>query len=121
MRVEFRKITEAGLPINIEQDELLLSGNVFKKSSKLFLFEGKLEGFLRHNCDICLSEIKINIDEDVKIWIGDEELPKLDEELPNGIEFFKGYADFKEVIISEIEAIKSDYFYCEKCQNNKGE
>ncbi len=33
------------------------------------------------------------------------------------MEFFDGNIDLKEVLESELEAFKSDYFYCEKCKN----
>ena len=38
-------------------------------------------------------------------------------ELSDTVEFFDGNIDLKEVFESELEAFKSDYFYCEKCKN----
>ena len=44
-----------------------------------------------------------------------------DDELSNTIEFYNGQIDTDEILISELEAYKSDYFYCDKCKILKGE
>ncbi len=78
---------------------------------------GKIFGSTLHNCDRCGEEFLLNLDEEVEVLVSDG-FAKPSEELENIIEFFDGNADFDEVFISELEAIKSDYFYCENC--NKG-
>ena len=40
-----------------------------------------------------------------------------EENLEDVVEFFDGFVNLEEVLTSEIEAFKSDYFYCDKCKN----
>lgn len=121
MRIAFRKIPLEGMSINLDRDELHLNAHIKKESATLLLCEGKLEGELLHQCDRCGESMKIRVDEAVLVWLSDQALPSSEEELPNAIEFFDGFVDFDELFTSELEAFKSDYFYCNNCQNIQGE
>ncbi|NLC28731.1 MAG: hypothetical protein GX780_08180 [Campylobacteraceae bacterium] len=117
MRIEFRKILAEGLSFSLEKEQVTFSAKVEKRTSNLLLCEGKMEGVMTHHCDRCGDALEIRVDEVVSVLISDQELHSSEDELPNGIEFFDGYADFSEVFNSELEAYKSDYFYCLKCQD----
>lgn len=116
MRIEFRKIPVDGLSCSLSKGKVDFNVKIEKKNSKLLLCEGKMEGLLPHQCDRCGDDMEVKVDEAIYLLVSDKELPSLEDELFNGIEFFDGYADFEEVFNSELESFKSDYFYCEKCQ-----
>ena len=56
-------------------------------------------------------------DEDVNLILSDGIYKDEEENLDDAVEFFDGFINLEEVLTSEIEAFKSDYFYCEKCKN----
>ena len=57
------------------------------------------------------------IDQDVELNLSDGIYKDSENELSDTMEFFDGNIYLKEVLESELEAFKSDYFYCEKCKN----
>jgi uncharacterized metal-binding protein YceD (DUF177 family) len=117
MRIAFRKIPPEGIDVKLKRDNLLLSVQTKKESATLLLCEGKMTGTLAHQCDRCGQPINLEVDEDVAVFISDQAMPSSQEELFDAIEFFDGFVDFEELFTSEIEAYKSDYFYCSNCQN----
>ena len=65
----------------------------------------------------CGDEFMLPIDQDVELNLSDGVYKDRENELSDTVEFFDGNIDLKEVFESELEAFKSDYFYCEKCKN----
>jgi len=121
MRIAFRKVPLEGVDVNLQRDDVFLHAHTKRESANMLLCEGKLEGELEHLCDRCGSPMVLKVDEVVSVWISDQALPPSEEELPNAIEFFDGFVDFEELFTSELEAFKSDYFYCKNCINIQGE
>ena len=117
MILEFSKLPKEEFDVHVEDDGLCLDLHVQKKSNTLALCTGELRGILNHQCDICGEPLQIALDEVVEIYASDKEATMDNDELLNIVEFFEGKIDFKEMLHGEVEAIKSDYFYCEKCQN----
>ncbi len=115
MRVEFRKIPTTNTPFSLDKDGVNYSG-VFKKlSPKMVEIDLNIFGELKHTCDGCLEDFKLKIDETSKLLINDGVYSGNDMDI---IESFDGFIDFDEIAQSEIESIKSDYHYCNKCKNN---
>lgn len=117
MKIAFAKIANNQIPFEIKKEDLKFSGNLKRVSSNLIDCTAGIEGSLAHNCDRCGEDIKLNLDENLKLIISDGIYKGSDENLDDVVEFFDGFVDLDEVFISEIEAYKSDYFYCEKCKN----
>ncbi len=114
MQVEFKKITKIPKEFELNLKNVKFFGE-FKKSlndSNLVEVNATLKGEIETNCDRCGEEFNLNIDE------------KLNLKVYNGI--YKGEDDvleveevinFEEILIGEIELIKSDYHICSKCEN----
>lgn len=117
MKIAFAKIANNQIPFEIKKEYLKFSGNLKRVSSNLIDCTASIEGSLAHNCDRCGEDIKLNLDENLKLIISDGIYKDSEETLDDVVEFFDGFVDLDEVFISEIEAYKSDYFYCEKCKN----
>ncbi|MBN2963431.1 DNA-binding protein [Sulfurospirillum sp. T05] len=118
MIIDFRKIPKEEFEIDVKEGEVSLKARVFKKKSNLLVCQGKISGTLEHHCDRCGAPLPVALDEAVEVWISDGAIP-LEEEghLLNLVEFFDGRVDFCAILHSEVEAIKSDYFYCQTCEN----
>ncbi len=97
------------------------SGSIKKSSLNLAKCSGKLSGKLEHICDRCGADIVLNLDEELNLNLSDGIYKDIDNELSNTIEFYDGQIDTDEILISELEAFKSDYFYCDNCKILEGE
>ena len=114
MRVEFRKVSSASTPFSLENDGVECSGDFKKLSSGMIEINLKIEGQLLHNCDGCLEEFELIIDETSKLLVSDGVYSGDEIDV---IESFDSFLDFEKIVQSELESIKSDYHYCEKCKN----
>ena len=118
MIIEFRKIPKEAFEIDVQEGDISLKAWVFKKKPNLLLCQGKIIGTLSHHCDRCGVDLTMVLDEEVEVWMSDGVMPASEETgLLNLVEFFDERADFHAILHSELEAIKSDYFYCQSCQN----
>ncbi|WP_304339697.1 hypothetical protein [Campylobacter ureolyticus] len=90
-----------------------LKGSLEKVSDKVINLNAHIFGEIPYICNRCGKDITLSLDENVDIILsnGVYNLQTLD----NVIEFFDGKIDFDEVIQSEVESFKSDYFYCDEC------
>ncbi len=114
MKKSFISLSKDSCKANLEREDVSFSFSTQALSRDLIKCKGKISGNINHICDRCGEEFLLHLDEDVEVLVSDG-FAKPSDELQNIIEFFDGQADFDEVFISELEAIKSDYFYCEKC------
>ncbi len=117
MKVNFTKIPKSGDKITLEKENVKFTALVSKLDENSVLCKGKIYGHTPHICDRCGDEFDLSIDENVEIVAYNCVARIPNEELENIIEFFDGEVDFDEIFISELEAIRSDYFYCKNCTN----
>ncbi len=115
MKISFNKISSP-TSFKFENDGLIFEGELKRKSDKLVACEGVIRGVLAHNCDKCGADIELNLNERVDLTFSDGVWEDDENALSDTIEFFDGAIDLGEVLNGEIEAFKSDYFYCEKCK-----
>ena len=116
MEIAFRKIAKEALNFEQLNENIKLSGEVFRKSSDLVLLKANLVGQISHVCDRCGEELNLEINEPLEILLSDGiykgEIDNLDV-----VEFYGGVIDFNEILQSEVESVKSGYHYCGKCKN----
>lgn len=114
MRVKFSDIKKENFNFVVEQNGVTFSGVAKKHSHNSVKCSGKIVGATSHLCDRCSDEFLLPIDEEVEVIASDGVTSS--STLENIVEFFDGFVDFEEILISELESYKSDYFYCEKCK-----
>lgn len=119
LKIAFAKI-KAPTHFEFTLSGIRFCGEMSKVSLNLVRCEAKISGKLPHYCDRCGKDIILNLDERISLGFSDG-LFKDGDELSNVIEFFDGEIDLEEVLKSELEAYKSDYFYCDECKNLEGE
>lgn len=119
MKIEFRKI-----PLHVSDFELFynsvkFSGTFSKISPKLANVEGNLEGLCEVDCCKCGQPFNVNLDEEVNFLVSDGVYSKEndDEELIV-VEASNHTLDFDELLHSEIESLRSEYYVCDSCQEN---
>ncbi|PAF47151.1 hypothetical protein BKH46_05445 [Helicobacter sp. 12S02634-8] len=113
MQIEMRKITQTPKPFTLESEGVTLSGELTRKTSKLFCMRASLKGALEVVCDLSGEQFFQAIDTDLVLYISDglwdmqSQNLKLDDF--DVIEFFDGFIDMDFILHSEIESIKMDY------------
>ncbi len=115
MKVALRKIIHTPLEFDIESDKINFKGYLQYDSAKLILLKANLSGIVDVLCNRCGSEFDLLINEEIEFFISDgiyEDTQEIDV-----VESFDSNADLDELLVSEIELVKSDYHYCENCKD----
>jgi len=115
MIVTLRKVGRTPLDFNIKSDEITFKGYLEYHAGKLILLKADLEGLLGAECSTCGDEFKLKVDEKVEFFISDG-LYDGDSIDIDVVESFNSTANLDELLISEIELIKSDYHSCKNCE-----
>ena len=117
MKVVLRKVTTTPLDFEVKSNEITFKGYLQYHSGKLILLKARLYGSVDTECDVCAKEIKLPVDEEIEFFISDgvydDEQASVNLDV---VESFDSEADLDELLHSEIELIKSDYYSCEDCK-----
>ena len=116
MKVVLRKVTKTPLDFEVKSNEITFKGYLEYYTGKLILLKANLSGSIIKPCDICAEEFQMPIDEEVEFFISDGIYEDTNDIELDVVESFNGNADIDELLISEIELIKSDYHSCENCK-----
>lgn len=115
MQISLNKITKTPLDFNIESDKIVFKGYLEYHTGKLILLNAELKGCVETQCNRCGDDFDLDVDEKVEFFISDglyEGENNIDIDV---VESFNSIADLDELLLSEVELIKSDYNNCEKC------
>ena len=116
MKIAFAKISASPVPFEISQNGLKFSGNFKRKDSKFIECKGGIKGKIPYICDRCGKEFDLDV-ESVNLLLSEGVFNDEKHESLDVMEFFGAEVDLDEILRSEMEAFKSDYFYCEECKN----
>lgn len=112
MRVSFRKITQEKKRFVLEQDNLKLECEIYRRDSHTCILDGYITGKVTLCCDITGEEFEKEISQKLVLYIADglwNLQSQFKEDAIDVIEFFDGFIDIAYIFYSEIELIKSDY------------
>jgi len=115
MKIAFRKLGSQPLQFEANSDNAHFSGDLILKKSNLAQLNGTITGRISIPCDICAEEVEKSLNEEITFYLSDGIFDNNDEEL-DVVEIDKSIIDVEELLKSEIELIKSDYFCCENCE-----
>lgn len=116
MTIEFKKIPSSGIRFETVVQSVRLEGEAKKVEKNLVQCCGILEGTIMYACDRCAETFDLHVKERVEVFASEGFYEdKEGESLLNVVEFFDGIIDFTLLCESELEAFKSDYHYCDMC------
>jgi len=118
MKITLRKIGKTPLDFEVKSDEITFKGYLEYHYGKLILLKASLNGSVGTQCDICGSEFKLPVDENVEFFISDGIYDGDDNNDLDVVESFDSTVDLDELLVSEVELIKSDYHSCQACKTN---
>ena len=120
MKIEFRKLPLNPSEFEISSNSVKFLGSFSKISSKLAKISAKLVGNYDVDCCKCGCNIVQSVDENIDFLISDgiyTPNEHNDEEFVI-VEIDNNVVDFDEILHSELESLKSEYYVCDTCKNN---
>ena len=117
MKIGFAKVGTTAIPFDISKGNLNFSGTLVKFSRYLIELEAKITGDILIPCDICAEEFSDSINESVKFHLSDGLSKVENDSLVDIVEIEGSMIDLEELLSSELELYKSNYFSCENCKN----
>lgn len=119
MKIEFKKVQTIEKEFSIKLNSVEFSGTFCRISQNLIKLKSQIVGKLSVDCCKCGDEHYVNLDENQDFILSDGEFSSLNErEGEIIIEIENHIVDFDEILLSELESIKSDYHVCSNCQKN---
>ena len=113
MKIEFKKIPQSGIDFEVKQGNIKFYGNAKKIDKDLVKSIGTMEGSFIHICDRCGDDFEKNVNQNFEIYASNGIYNE--EKYDNLIEFFDTFINFDTMLQSELESLKCEYLYCEKC------
>lgn len=114
MKIEFRKVPQTTKELDISYNSVKIEGTFCRISSSLVKIEAVLKGNTDIDCCRCGVTDVIEVDEDLNLLLSDG-IYKGNEEEYSVIEIENSLIDFDELIESELNSIRSEYYICEEC------
>ncbi|PUE63577.1 hypothetical protein [Arcobacter caeni] len=114
MKIEFRKVPQVSKELEIVHNSVKIEGTFCKISQSLVKIDAVLQGSTDIDCCRCGETEEIEVDEELHLLLSDG-IYKNDESEYLVIEVEDSIIDFDEIIQSELNSIKSDYYLCDKC------
>ncbi|QKJ24254.1 hypothetical protein ALEK_3043 [Poseidonibacter lekithochrous] len=114
MKIEFKKVPQSPKEFSSVLDSVEISGTFCKISQSLVKIDAVLNGNTTIDCCRCGITDSITINEKANFLLSDGIYQDTESE-DLVIEIDNSIIDFDEIIGSEIESIKSDYYLCDKC------
>jgi uncharacterized metal-binding protein YceD (DUF177 family) len=119
VKIEFRKIPLQDSEFEINLNSVKFLGTFSKISSKLARIDSVLSGKCDVDCCKCGTTFSIPVDNEVKFLVSDGVYSSAKEDEESVIIEVEGHMlDFNEVLHSELESLKSEYYVCDTCKNN---
>lgn len=115
MQVSLRKVGKTPLDFEVKSDEITFKGFLEYHAGKLILLKADLNGSVVTQCNSCGEDFDLGVDEKVEFFISDGLYDGNNIDI-DVVESFNSTADLDELLISEIELIKSDYHSCKNCK-----
>jgi len=122
LTITCRKIGKTPLDFSFEavqesEKGAKIEGSLVYKGDSLIELSAKLSGNILQECDICCEMFQRPLDEELDLLISDGVYTTNTHVVEDIIEVEGGVIQIDEILHSEIELIRSDYFTCEKCTN----
>jgi hypothetical protein len=114
MKIEFKKIPQEKKEFNTSLNSVKIEGTFCRISSSLVKIEASLIGNIEIDCSRCGALDTLVVNEELKLLLSDG-IYKGDDEEFLVIEIENSLIDFDELIESELNSIRSEYYICKEC------
>ncbi|MBD3809770.1 MAG: hypothetical protein IE884_04545 [Sulfuricurvum sp.] len=115
MKIAFKKLSSQPLHFEVNRDNAFFSGDLILIKSNLAQLNGTITGSISIPCDLCAEEVEKSLNEEIAFYLSDGIYEGFEEEM-DVVEIDHSILDMEELLRSEIELVKSDYFCCKNCE-----
>ena len=115
MQITLRKITKTPLDFEIKSDEITFKGYLQYHTGKLILLHANLKGMVDTECSQCGDDLRLSVDDTIEFFVSDGLYDGDNIDL-DVVESFDSTANLDDILVSELELIKSDYHSCKNCK-----
>lgn len=114
-QIPFKHLNDVPLDFEVKSDNAFFSGNLILKKRNLAQLNGTITGSISLPCDLCAEIIEKELNEEVVFYLSDGIPHENDNDL-DIVEVENSTINMDELLSSELELIKSDYFCCSNCE-----
>ena len=116
MKILFDKVGHTIKPFSIEENGVNFEGTLQKSGYHRLGLAGAIKGDVEIVCNRCGVAFDSAIETALTLTISDQIVEdKVDLDI---IEFLDGEVDISFILLSEMNTFRSEYHYCDKCDNN---
>jgi hypothetical protein len=120
MKIEFAKLPRIENKFEISSNSVKFSGTFCRISGTIARIHSTIVGKYDVECCKCAKTITKDIDENIVYTLSDGSISLKDErENEIIIEIENHIVDFDNILNSELESIKSDYYVCDDCTTDE--
>lgn len=112
--IPFKHLNSVPLEFEVKSENILFKGTLVHKKGKIAELNGTISGSILIPCDICAEIVSKELHEEVSFYLSDGIVANSEDEL-DIVEITAPMIDMEELLNSELELIKSDYFCCPQC------
>jgi len=116
--IPFKQLNSIPLDFEVCVDKTFFKGTLTHKKGKIGQLNGTITGSISLPCDICADDIEKILNEEVSFYISDGIVSENEDEL-DIVEITTPMINMEELLASELELIKGDYFCCSNCESKE--
>lgn len=115
MKIEFRRIGHTPKEFEVYKDGIIFRGTLELKKRNLIELKADISGNLEIDCDVCAKSFDRMIKEKSSLLLS-YGIYEGENDTLDVYEIFTEIIDIDEILDSELEVIKSDYYKCNECE-----
>ena len=113
--IPFKHLNSIPLEFDVTTGDLSFKGTLVHKKGKIAQLNGTISGTIQVPCDLCAEVVERILNEELSFYISDGIISENEDEL-DIVEITTPMIEMEELLNSEVELIKSDYFCCSHCE-----
>ncbi len=113
--IPFKHLNSIPLEFDVVVENAFFKGTLVHKKGKIAQLNGTISGSIQVSCDLCAENVEKVLNEELSFYLSDGIVSENDDDL-DIVEITTSMIDMEELLNSEIELIKSDYFCCSHCE-----
>jgi len=117
VKIVFDKVGQTTKPFHLEEEGVVLDGDLQQKSKHLITLAGEMKGSVEVQCNRCGESFDVALPALLRLTISDQIAEDKDD--LDIIEFLDGEIDLSFILQSEINTLKSEYHYCDQCDEDE--
>ncbi len=113
--IPFKHLNSIPLEFNVVVDNTFFKGTLVHKKGRIAQLNGTISGSISIPCDLCAEMVERILNEELSFYLSDGIVSENEDEL-DIVEITTPMINMEELLSSELELIKSDYFCCSHCE-----